>query len=481
MLEFEKNFPENVGIPHLCIMNFMTRLQRHQIPMHSVLMMRHDKLITEAYYSPCQANTLHRMFSITKSLTSIAIGLLADEEKLTLDDPIIQYFPEKLPKQVHPFIAAMTIRNMLMMRTCHASTTYKIDPTKDWVESFFTTPPSHPAGTVFHYDTSSAHTLCALVEKLTGMDMLDYLKYKLSPLDLSSDSYLLKDPFGVSIGGSGLVATSMDILKIGYFLLHKGLIDGNQLLSSAYIETATSHLTSTAVTRPVLSEQQGYGYQIWRNQQNGFTCYGMGGQLIIVLPDYDFICVTTADTQGISDGNQQIYDALFEEVLPYIQETALPVNTGSYTEYTEYLSALSMQPLGGSMNVPVTFAPYNGRFFDVVDHALGYEQISLCIKNSDSNLATGTLSFTIHDQDYQLKFGLGYLETGLFPIYQFHYAASASWLPDYTLHILVHLIDSSVGNVHFQLSFGQDELTVFMRKQEETLLHEFSGHLYCTI
>lgn len=481
MLDFEKDFPENIGIPHSCIMNFMNRLQHNHLPMHSVLMMRHNKLIAEGYYAPCRADTLHRMFSITKSLTSIAVGLLIDERKLSLDDHIVNYFPEKLPKQVHPFIAAMTIRNMLMMRTCHATTTYKINPAKDWVESFFTTPPTHPAGTVFHYDTSSAHTLCALVEKISGMDMLDYLKSKLPSLQLSPSSYLLKDPFGVSIGGSGLVATSMDLMKIGYFLLHKGMVDGNQLLSADYIENATSCLTATAVIGPVLSEQQGYGYQIWRNERNGYSCYGMGGQLIIVLPDYDFICVTTADTQGISGGNQQIYDALYDEILPYIQDAPLPVNTGSYVEYTNYLSNLSLSPLDGSKAYPAVFVPCNDKVFFVNTNSLGYEKISLSIKNSDSSHATGTLSFTIHHEDYHFKFGFGYMETGLFPIYNFNYAASAGWMSDNTLHIKVHLIDSSVGRVHFQLAFSQNSLTVYMRKQEETILNEFNGHLYCTI
>ena len=76
---------------------------------------------------------------------------------------------------------------MLMMRTCHASTTYKVDMKSDWVESFFIVPPTHKPGTVFHYDTSAAHVLCALVEKLTHMPMLDYMKEKTETSPLQSD------------------------------------------------------------------------------------------------------------------------------------------------------------------------------------------------------------------------------------------------------------------------------------------------------
>ena len=131
MLSFETALPEETGVPSGCISDFVERLKVHEVPLHSLLIMHHDKLITEGYYAPCTEDTLHRMFSISKSFTSIAIGLLAEEGKLSLDDPIVNYFPDKVPADVHPWISAMTIRDMLMMRTCHASTTYKLDMTKD--------------------------------------------------------------------------------------------------------------------------------------------------------------------------------------------------------------------------------------------------------------------------------------------------------------------------------------------------------------
>lgn len=493
MLTFLKDSPESVGIPSCCIKNCLDRLNRQGIPMHSFLLMRHDKLITEGYFSPCKADTLHRMFSISKSFTAVAMGLLTDEGKLSLNDPIAKYFPEKLPEKVHPWIAEMTIRDMLMMRTCHAAATYKFDMTKDWVESFFTTPPTHPAGKLFHYDTSSAHTLCALAEKLTGEEMLHYIKKKLSVLGFSENSYMLKDPFGVSMGGSGLVATSMDILKFGYFLYHNGCIEGKQLLSSSYIKEATSKLTETCVTAPIPSEAAGYGYQIWQNEKNGYVCYGMGGQLIIILPDYHMICVTTADTQGIGGGNQQIYNAIYEEILPYVQEEALPVNTGTRSEYLSIIKALQLSPLKGKSDSPIA-SSINKKLYKVchtlktpsADFSLsdkwGFESFSVSFDQQGQRsfgYTGGTLTFVLAGKTYHLSFGLQSMKTGLFPIYDMNYAASGAWLTDNTLYIKVHIIDSSVGSVHFQLTFGENDLTIFMRKQEETMFNEFNGHIYC--
>lgn len=481
--EFERALPEETGIPIDCISHFIDRLKIRQIPMHSLLIMHRDKLIFEGYYEPCRADSLHRMFSISKSLTSIAIGLLADEGKLSLDDPIIKYFPEKLPPKVHPWIASMTIKNMLMMRTCHASTTYKLNMDADWVESFFTTPPTHPAGTIFHYDTSSAHTLCALAEKISQKNMLDYIKEKLDVLEFSENSYMIKDPFGVSMGGSGLVALPMDLMKFGYFIAHKGLVSGKQLISPSYIDMAISCLTETRITAPVPSEAQGYGLQFWRGEKNGYTCYGMGGQLIIFLPDYDLICVTTADTQSISGGNQQIYDALYEEILPYICKEALPVSQEDAKLFHNNLisleSSLKIEALH-SAPAPDNILEIKGKSFNVLTENAVFE--SFCLDFDDlSGQPYGSLSYRYKNnaETFSIHFGIGHMCTGSFPIYDMKYCASGAWLTDGTFYIMVHIIDAYVGNIHFQLSFGKDDLTLFIKKKEESLFKEFNCHLYC--
>lgn len=489
MLTFEKATPEETGISGKYIINFIDRLSQRKIPMHSLLLMHRDKLIFEGYYAPYTEKTLHRMFSISKSFTSIAIGLLAEEGRISLNDAIVKYFPEKLPSEVHPWIASTTIMDMLMMRSCHASTTYKLNMESDWVESFFTVPPTNPPGRLFHYDTSAAHTLCALVEKLTGTVMLDYLKSKLDCLGFSEQSYMLKDPFGVSLGGSGLVALPMDMLKFGYFIAHRGLVDGKQLISSDYIDKAVSCLSETCVTAPIPGEAQGYGLQFWRGANNGYTCYGMGGQLVIFLPDYDLICVTTADTQGIGGGNQQIYDALYEEILPYIQNEVCG-NLTADAENSQLLinktASLRIEPLGSASlteSVKSVVKRINGRTFNVRTTGSGFENFVLKLNapSVPEEQDGGSLSFIYNNKPYFIEFGIGSMRTGSFPIYDQRYAASGAWIADGTFYIKAHIIDSYVGSVHFQLSFGENDLTIFMRKQEESLFKEFTGHLYCTL
>ena len=130
MLTFQTALPAEAGIPESAIKALMDRLDQKKIPMHSLLIWRHEKLVTEWYYAPVKKGDLHRMFSVSKTLTAIGIGLLADEGKLKLSDRIVTFFPEKVPADVHPWVRDMTIRDLLRMRTCHASTTYKIHPEK---------------------------------------------------------------------------------------------------------------------------------------------------------------------------------------------------------------------------------------------------------------------------------------------------------------------------------------------------------------
>ena len=143
---------------------FIRELEEAEGCLHSVARIYRGKVIGERYFGPFGPHTLQRMFSVSKSFVSVAVGLLCEEGRIGLSDPILQYFPEYAPDIIPPQLARMTIRDMLRMQTCYDKTTYKRDPGQPWVPSFFHTQPHHEPGMVFMYDTSSSHTLCALVE-----------------------------------------------------------------------------------------------------------------------------------------------------------------------------------------------------------------------------------------------------------------------------------------------------------------------------
>jgi CubicO group peptidase (beta-lactamase class C family) len=467
--------PTDVGIPYRAIYHFIKKLEHHRIPMHSILLARHGKLVAEAYYSPYKADTLHRMFSVSKSFTSVAIGLMAEEGKLSLDDSIVIYFPEKVPKDVHPWIAQMTIRDMLKMETCRSITTYKLNPEKDWVESFFTTEPSHEPGTLFYYDTSASHTLCALVERLSGMPMLDYLRERyLDQVGFSKEAYMIKDPFQVSMGGSGLMSTPMDLMIFAMIIMNGGALNGEKYLPKSYVSAAISHQTDTLMNGPTLEEGQGYGYQFWRIQQDGFACYGMGGQLAICLPKQDLICVTTADTQGIQGGNQLIYNSLYDELLPYLSETPLPADPSGHARSETYLKQLSIQPLEGMTTSPI-MDEIHAKRYHLKENPSGFTSLSLEFGPGEQE---GLLTIYRGDKQLTIPFGLGRMVTSSFPVYSQRCTTSGIWLSTETLYIKSHIIDECIGSVHFQIVFRDNTITVAMKKIEETYFNEFSGYLY---
>ncbi len=479
--------PSEAGVPAGAILRFLDRLDHYQVNLHSLLLMRHGSLIAEGYYAPNSPSRLHRMFSVCKTLNALAVGLLAEEGRLRLDDKIVDYFPDKVPADVHPWIREMTIRHMLMMRTCHASTTYKYNIHKEWVESFFTTPPTHKPGTVFHYDTSAAHVLCALAERLSGMPMLDYLKEKaLRKIGWSENSYMLKNEFGDSHGGSGLMATSEDLLRLGMLLIQKGSWQGEQLLPASFVEEMTSCLTPNALTSGVISETQGYGYQIWRTRPDGFACYGLGGQLVVCLPKEDLILVTTADTQGCGGGNDFIYNCLYEEILPALDTPLSKEEEARTALLRQRLSSLRMAPVkircralpDGTYNTSFLSAGacggrINHKIFKLEENPQGFTDLSLSL--SEEN---GVLSYTRNGASCRLSFALERCLPDTFPEYGMYCANSAMWLSPDTFYIKSHLLDTSVGSVQFELVFGEEDVTVFMKKTEETLFQEYAGHFY---
>ena len=536
-------FPEAKGISASCIIDTLSEIDIRGISMHSFLLCKDDCLVAEGYYAPVKKDDLHRMFSVTKSFVSIAIGLLQEEGRLSLDDSIVKFFPEYVPNtsETHPWLLATTIRDMLSMRSCHASTTYdKFSSKTDWVKSFFTVAPTHKPGTVFHYDTSATHTLCALVEKLTNMKMLDYLRNKvLNEIGFSQEAYCLTDGFGVSMGGSGLMATSRDLMCFALLILHNGKLNGKQYISADYIKEATSFQTATCVTGPVPSESQGYGLQFWVGEHGSIVCYGMGGQLAILLPEYNTAIVTTADTQGYQGGNQVIYDAIFRHILPELEKRQSPWTPSDEEKlaFEQFMSKLAMRPLNHNKsafeawnnksenvndintsfltNLGQIMSSFEGTYvikkaFDaakaldknIINETI-WDEISFEMNDSLTPSCTGKVSLKCHvfpsimdstvDSPVTFEFGFGALKEGTLnmtthmgnradepvPV-SMRYAASAEWLSENMLYIRVHLLDTSVGSIHIQAAFGESDVTIFLRKQEETLFGEFSGHLYGT-
>ena len=475
--------PEAQGISSKALERFVDKLKEQKIPVHSILMARHGHMIMEAYYQPYDKEKLHRMFSETKSFTSLGIGLLVSDGVIRLEDKICQYFPEYLPGKVHPWLEEMTIKDMLRMETCHNMTTYKkTSTTENWVRSFFQTVPTHRPGQIFMYDTSASHTLCALVEKLTGQKLLDFLKDRiLRQIGFSEESYIMEDPFGVSMGGSGLMAKPTDMLKVGLMLLNGGKDpddygkeDGRQVYPKEYLDQALKFQTSTIMNS--LSSLSllnwGYGFQFWKMPDNGFAMIGLGSQDTLCFPEQDMVITMTSDTQGIPNGSDMILNLIRTEIFEQLSDQPLPelgeTEQKLWKEKLEKLELPVLEDWGGE-NVSQMI---NGKDYKFYVNKEGFYRMRLSFETDQ----TGVLEYENERGNHQIPFGMGNHQIGMFPEYDQLCASSGAWCSKDTFHVWCQLIDESVDAVHFKLVFAENgTMTILMKKTEESKFNKFEG------
>ncbi|MBP3647467.1 MAG: serine hydrolase [Clostridia bacterium] len=299
------------------ILRFLDRIERERVNLHGFELREGGKIRAEGYYAPFQKGQPHRMYSVSKSMVSLAIGMLEMDGKLSLDDRIVTHFPDKLPPQPDERLLHLTIRDMLRMATCHRKTTYREGIDEDWAATFFTVVPTHEPGAVFHYDTSCSQVLGALVERLSEQKLLDFLDTRLfAPIGADDPKRWLTDPSGVAQGGTGLMMSLRDMAKVAQLAMD----GGRGLIPADYLASATAKQIETLMQGNP-EERFGYGWQFWRTR-DGWAMYGMGGQLAVAHPGSNLLLCTIADTRLDPYGVQRIYNAFFDEIIAHCGETS---------------------------------------------------------------------------------------------------------------------------------------------------------------
>lgn len=309
------------------------RAARLDIALHTVHVGVRGREVASAACDPLGPDTPQRMYSVSKTLTGLAVGLLADEGALSLDDPVVRHFPEMAP--VHPWLEATTLRHVLAMRGPHHATTYKRYDGA-WLESYFRVEPTHPPGTLFTYDTSGSYVLAALVERLGGTSVAEYLRPRLlDPLGVAPGLRYLTGPEGVSSsGGSGLICTPRDLRRIAEVMVAGGVHDGVRLLPEDYLAAATGRRADTATQTWGASLRAGYGYQLWLPARGGWLMFGLGGQIVYGDPATGVVVVVTADTQACASGDQRLLDDVLDLV---VDPLVAAVGTGADVDAAEHL------------------------------------------------------------------------------------------------------------------------------------------------
>lgn len=331
-----RSTPEAQGVSSAVVRNFVEALDRKVVAMHSVMVLRHGHVVAEGWWKPESADKPHVMFSVSKSFTSTAVGLAASEGKLSIDDPVTKFFPEDMPEKPSDKLKAMRVRDLLTMTAGHEVET-KLSPEIPWVKAFLAQPVPFKPGTHFQYNTPGTYMLSAIVQKVTGQTILDFLMPRLfEPLGIEKPAWELS-PQGICKGGWGLYVKTEDLAKFGQLYLQKGKWNGKQVLPEAWVDQATSKQVSNG-SDPTKDWDQGYGFQFWRCRHGSFRGDGLNGQFCIVLPEQDAVVVLTADTHDM----QAELNVVWDELLPAFLPKPIEANEAEQTKLKEKLANLAV-------------------------------------------------------------------------------------------------------------------------------------------
>ena len=351
-----RSSPEEQGVSSAAILAFVDTAERQIDALHSFILVRHGQVIAEGYWAPYNAQSPHELYSLSKSFTSTAVGMAIVEGKLSVDDEVLKFFAEDAPAPPSDNLKSMRVSDLLRMSTGQAEEA----PTaadKISTKGFLTQPVPFKPGTHFKYNTPATYMLSAIVQRASGMTVLDYLRPRLfEPLGIENPVWGTSTQ-GITLGGYGLRVRTEDIARFGQLYLQKGKWHGKQLLPAAWVEAATARQTSNG-SNPNSDWEQGYGYQFWRCRHGAYRGDGAFGQYCIVMPEQDAVM---AITSGVKD-MQQALNVVWNTLLPGMQAGQLPLNPETRKQLEQKLASLALPTPSGSASSPLA-SKISGRKF----------------------------------------------------------------------------------------------------------------------
>lgn len=476
-----RSTPEAWGVPSSAIRNFLSAVENSRQEWHGFMLVRRGLVLAEGWWSPFAPALKHTLYSLSKSFTSTAVGMCVADGKMSVEDSVLDFFPEFLPATVSDNLAAMKVKHLLTMNTGHEGGTMDaMQAATDgkWVKAFLAHPVPHQPGSHFWYNTGATYVLSAIVQKLSGKTTFDFLGDRLFQLLGIEGADWELSPEGVSVGGYGLRVRLEDIAKFGQLYLQNGRWNRQQIIPASWVEEATKKQTTSQDNDSDWG--QGYGYQFWRCKPEPGFYRGDGafGQYCIVIPQYDTVIAINSESKDMGASMKLVWDHL----LPFLKnDQPLPADAVSQKLLAEDLRKLAL-PVPVVQSVSPQAAKISGKEFKLDSNAKGLSGIRFTFENNACKVAVRGKNSV-----QTLTCGIGHWHTdgneqdvsvSLFVLPErvkltSKTAASATWQDDQTLLVNLKFIENVHGD-QWICRFDGDRLTisfknslVMMGKEEE--------------
>jgi CubicO group peptidase (beta-lactamase class C family) len=445
--------PESQGVSSAAIQAIVDEQDARKFGMHGLIILRHGKVIAEGWWAPYTASEPHMLFSLSKSFTSTAIGMLQSEGRLNIHDKVASFFPEDVPADAPENVRNMRLRDLLMMSTGQVKE--DVDRLNDGLmgkpdatRQFFATPVPQKPGTLFYYNSPATYLLSATVTKVTGQTVRDYLIPRLfEPLGIATPEWDISAQ-GYSHGASGLHLTTEDVAKFGQLLLQRGEWNGRRLVPAEWVDLATSRQASNG-SDPDGDWDQGYGFQFWRCVPGFYRADGAFGQFCIVMPQYDCVVAITGGTKD----TKGVMKMLWSKLIPELRPAPIPENPDAQAALRARLASLALPfPQGAATSAQA--ARISGRKFAFEANSLGLESVSLTVAPDGAV----TLHARRWEQDQSVSAGRNTWKPGNFLLGQNStpaVAAAGAWTADDTYTVaLAQLGQPFLETFHLKFTDG---------------------------
>jgi CubicO group peptidase (beta-lactamase class C family) len=323
----------------------LDQLEARSVECHSIMVVHRGQVVVEGWWAPYSAERPHLLYSLTKSFTSVAVGLAISDGLLSLDDRVVDVLPDHVPDDVSEQGRRITVHHLLSMTAGHdpdsLEEAWQLEP-YDLVKGFLRVPFAAPEGTRHSYDNSTTYLLARMVERVTGRDLPAFLDERLfHPMGIEGAEWD-RVASGAAFGFHGLHLTTEAIAAFGEVLLRQGVWNGQQLVPGGWIDLATRPHIETLPLPNWLPNPDficGYGYQFWLSR-HGYHGHGSFGQACVVVPSHDLVIAVTGAV-----GPTEVLPGLFwDHLLPNL-DAPTPEDDELLAERLEQLS---LAPVPGS-------------------------------------------------------------------------------------------------------------------------------------